>query len=198
MDKHVNALALDIKDELEVDNTEQLDLEKLLQEDEQIHGDDHNESEEKIEKNQDQILLPIQDNIEKKDEKKEDKKDDLKAKLSIEIGIADNNELYETVDNGIMKTVFRAKTMEDLAESEKEFLADFKRKMVADKSRFHDFSMIKSSSGAAKAEMDKSWGASSPVQKYERTNKANENNDIFQANQRNGIEEAAITHHGRV
>ena len=54
-----------------------MDLEKLPQEDEQIHhGDDQNESEEiqpleKIEKNQEQILVPIQDNIEKKDEKKE-------------------------------------------------------------------------------------------------------------------------------
>ena len=128
-------------------DTKQLELDKFPQEDEQIHDGDVQQNEyeeiqpalEKIEKNQDQIL-PIQDKI-KKNRDEKDKKDDLKAKLSIEIGI-DNNELYETVDNGIMKTVFRAKTMEDLAESEKEFLADFKRKMVA-KRRFHEFSMNK-------------------------------------------------------
>ena len=171
-----------------------MELDKFPQEDEQIHDGDVQQNEyeeiqpalEKIEKNQDQIL-PIQDKI-KKNRDEKDKKDDLKAKLSIEIGI-DNNELYETVDNGIMKTVFRAKTMEDLAESEKEFLADFKRKMAA-KRRFHDFSMIKKN--AAKAEMDKSWA--SPVKKYERT-KTNE--DISQVNQKNGIG-GAITHYGIV
>ena len=161
-------------------DTKQLELDKP-QEDEQIHDGDVQQNEyeeiqpalEKIEKNQDQIL-PIQDKI-KKNRDEKDKKDDLKAKLSIEIGI-DNNELYETVDNGIMKTVFRAKTMEDLAESEKEFLADFKRKMVA-KRRFHEFSMNKkSSSDAAKAEMDKSWA----------NDRSNEN--IFQATKKDDHE----------
>ena len=162
-------------------DTKQLELDKFPQEDEQIHDGDVQQNEyeeiqpalEKIEKNQDQIL-PIQDKI-KKNRDEKDKKDDLKAKLSIEIGI-DNNELYETVDNGIMKTVFRAKTMEDLAESEKEFLADFKRKMVA-KRRFHEFSMNKKSfSDAAKAEMDKSWA----------NDRANDN--IFQATKKDDHE----------
>ena len=56
-----------------------MELDKFPQEDEQIHDGDVQQNEyeeiqpalEKIEKNQDQILVPIQDNIKKKDEKKE-------------------------------------------------------------------------------------------------------------------------------
>ena len=106
----------------------------------------------------------------------------MKRKLSIEIGVNnDNNELYETVDNGIMKTVFRAKTMEELEEKEKEFLDDFKKKL----SIRNKFSMIKNA--AAKAELDKSWVG--PVTKYERSK---DNEKVFQQNQKDSIEAAMM------
>ena len=198
---HRNQLKFEGSSMEDLEAKEQLYIAELEQEDE-LHGDEHNSEKikllEAIEKDQEKNIIieeeqqSVQDEIKEQDEKDHDDKGEPKKKqqkdkglpnLTFQIGVdQDNNELFETVDNGITKTMFRAKTMDELERKEKEFLDDFQQK-VADRKSMDELTAIKNA--AAKAEMDKTW--ISPVSKYERTR---ESNAIFQRKQQHDINAA--------